>query len=68
MVVDEVRGKQPGAVEAAAVLLGSFREAAFVTADLPALAEQLVRSWDRHGPQGRAAGNVGRRDSVDAVR
>ncbi|MFH8727607.1 PP2C family protein-serine/threonine phosphatase [Streptomyces termitum] len=48
IVVGDVQGKGLPAVEAASVLLGSFREAAYTAPDLPALARRLETSMARY--------------------
>ncbi|MFE6886749.1 PP2C family protein-serine/threonine phosphatase [Streptomyces sp. NPDC057694] len=48
MMIGDVQGKGLGAVETAAVLLGSFREGAYSAPDLPALARNLETTMDRH--------------------
>ncbi len=58
LAVGDVRGKGLGAVEAVAVVLGAFREAADTEPTLEALAQRLERSLAREGT---------RRDSLDAV-
>ncbi|MEU9002912.1 PP2C family protein-serine/threonine phosphatase [Streptomyces sp. NPDC048551] len=58
LVVGDVRGKGLGAVEAVAVVLGAFREAAETEPTLEALAQRLERALAREGV---------RRDSLDAV-
>ncbi|GAA3266779.1 membrane protein [Streptomyces lavendulae subsp. lavendulae] len=58
LAVGDVRGKGLGAVEAVAVVLGAFREAADTEPTLEALAERLERALAREGV---------RRDSLDAV-
>ncbi|MEV6570645.1 PP2C family protein-serine/threonine phosphatase [Streptomyces sp. NPDC051577] len=58
LVVGDVRGKGLGAVEAVAVVLGAFREAAEYEPTLGALAQRLERALAREGT---------RRDSLDAV-
>lgn len=58
VVVGDVRGKGLGAVEAVAVVLGAFREAAETEPTLEALAQRLERALAREGT---------RRDSLDAV-
>ncbi|MFJ3961941.1 PP2C family protein-serine/threonine phosphatase [Streptomyces sp. NPDC090036] len=58
LAVGDVRGKGLGAVEAVAVVLGAFREAADTEATLEALAQRLERALAREGT---------RRDSLDAV-
>ncbi|MER6251212.1 PP2C family protein-serine/threonine phosphatase [Streptomyces sp. NPDC001584] len=58
LAVGDVRGKGLGAVEAVAVVLGAFREAADTEPTLEALAQRLERALAREGV---------RRDSLDAV-
>lgn len=58
LAVGDVRGKGLGAVEAVAVVLGAFREAAETEPTLEALAQRLERALAREGV---------RRDSLDAV-
>lgn len=58
LAVGDVRGKGLGAVEAVAVVLGAFREAADTEPTLEALAQRLERALNREGI---------RRDSLDAV-
>lgn len=58
LVVGDVRGKGLGAVEAVAVVLGAFREAAETEPTLEALAQRLERALAREGV---------RRDTLDAV-
>ncbi|MFJ4861425.1 PP2C family protein-serine/threonine phosphatase [Streptomyces sp. NPDC088748] len=58
LAVGDVRGKGLGAVEAVAVVLGAFREAADTEPTLEALAQRLERALTREGT---------RRDSLDAV-
>nr|WP_301374612.1 PP2C family protein-serine/threonine phosphatase [Streptomyces xanthophaeus] len=58
LAVGDVRGKGLGAVEAVAVVLGAFREAAETEPTLEALAQRLERALAREGT---------RRDSLDAV-
>ncbi len=58
LAVGDVRGKGLGAVEAVAVVLGAFREAADTEATLEGLARRLERALAREGQ---------RRDSLDAV-
>ncbi|MFI5829341.1 PP2C family protein-serine/threonine phosphatase [Streptomyces sp. NPDC051578] len=58
LVVGDVRGKGLEAVEAVAVVLGAFREAAETEPTLEALAQRLERALAREGV---------RRDSLDAV-
>lgn len=58
LAVGDVRGKGLGAVEAVAVVLGAFREAAETEPTLEALALRLERALAREGI---------RRDSLDAV-
>ncbi|MFD5148016.1 PP2C family protein-serine/threonine phosphatase [Streptomyces sp. NPDC058401] len=58
LAVGDVRGKGLGAVEAVAVVLGAFREAAENEPTLEGVAGRLERALAREG---------GRRDSLDAV-
>lgn len=58
LAVGDVRGKGMGAVEAVAVVLGAFREAAETEPTLEALAQRLERALAREGT---------RRDGLDAV-
>ncbi|MEU8777422.1 PP2C family protein-serine/threonine phosphatase [Streptomyces sp. NPDC048606] len=58
LAVGDVRGKGLGAVEAVAVVLGAFREAADTEETLEGLAGRLERALAREG---------GRRDGLDAV-
>ncbi|WP_330335104.1 serine/threonine-protein phosphatase [Streptomyces sp. NBC_00536] len=58
LAVGDVRGKGLGAVEAVAVVLGAFREAAEQEAALEGVARRLERALAREG---------NRRDSLDAV-
>nr|WP_037864235.1 PP2C family protein-serine/threonine phosphatase [Streptomyces sp. NRRL S-237] len=58
LAVGDVRGKGLGAVEAVAVVLGAFREAADTEPTLEALAQRLERALAREGT---------RRDSLDVV-
>ncbi|MEV6727157.1 MULTISPECIES: PP2C family protein-serine/threonine phosphatase [unclassified Streptomyces] len=58
LAVGDVRGKGLGAVEAVAVVLGAFREAAETEPTLEGLAQRLERALAREGT---------RRDSLDAV-
>ncbi|MFC9297872.1 PP2C family protein-serine/threonine phosphatase [Streptomyces sp. NPDC057011] len=58
LAVGDVRGKGLGAVEAVAVVLGAFREAAESEPTLEAVAHRLERALAREGT---------RRDSLDAV-
>ncbi|MFG2876345.1 PP2C family protein-serine/threonine phosphatase [Streptomyces sp. NPDC048337] len=58
LAVGDVRGKGLGAVEAVAVVLGAFREAAESEPTLEAVAQRLERALAREGT---------RRDSLDAV-
>ncbi|MGI5376838.1 PP2C family protein-serine/threonine phosphatase [Streptomyces sp. CA-251387] len=48
VIVGDVQGKGLGAVEAAAALLGTFREAAYHEADLTAVAARLEVRMQRH--------------------
>ncbi|OON75662.1 hypothetical protein B1H18_22605 [Streptomyces tsukubensis] len=57
LVVGDVRGKGLGAVEAVAVVIGSFREAAEQETSLEAVAQRLDRALAREGT---------RRDGLDA--
>ncbi|MGW0394554.1 PP2C family protein-serine/threonine phosphatase [Streptomyces sp. NPDC003042] len=58
LAVGDVRGKGMGAVEAVAVVLGAFREAAETEPTLEGVAQRLERALAREGT---------RRDSLDAV-
>ncbi|MFJ3927901.1 PP2C family protein-serine/threonine phosphatase [Streptomyces sp. NPDC090022] len=58
LAVGDVRGKGLGAVEAVAVVLGAFREAAELEPTLEGVAQRLERALAREGT---------RRDSLDAV-
>ncbi|MFC5021893.1 PP2C family protein-serine/threonine phosphatase, partial [Streptomyces coeruleoprunus] len=58
LVVGDVRGKGMGAVEAVAVVIGAFREAAEHETSLEAVAQRLERALAREGT---------RRDGLDAV-
>ncbi|MBT2478506.1 serine/threonine-protein phosphatase [Streptomyces sp. ISL-94] len=58
LAVGDVRGKGLGAVEAVAVVLGAFREAAETEPTLEAVAQRLERALAREGT---------RRDGLDAV-
>ncbi|MER5930372.1 PP2C family protein-serine/threonine phosphatase [Streptomyces sp. NPDC002054] len=58
LAVGDVRGKGMGAVEAVAVVLGAFREAAEWEPSLEGVAQRLERALAREGT---------RRDSLDAV-
>lgn len=58
LVVGDVRGKGLGAVEAVAVVLGAFREAAEQESSLEGVASRLERALTREGT---------RRDELDAV-
>ncbi|WP_329381753.1 serine/threonine-protein phosphatase [Streptomyces sp. NBC_01351] len=58
LAVGDVRGKGLGAVEAVAVVLGAFREAAETEPTLEGVAQRLERALAREGA---------RRDSLDAV-
>ncbi|MDG4862013.1 PP2C family protein-serine/threonine phosphatase [Streptomyces sp. T-3] len=58
LIVGDVRGKGLGAVEAVAVVIGAFREAAEQEATLEAVAQRLERALAREGT---------RRDGLDAV-
>ncbi|MEU8436192.1 PP2C family protein-serine/threonine phosphatase [Streptomyces sp. NPDC029216] len=58
LAVGDVRGKGLGAVEAVAVVLGAFREAAETEPTLEGLAQRLERALAREGT---------RRDGLDAV-
>ncbi|MFC7310185.1 PP2C family protein-serine/threonine phosphatase [Streptomyces monticola] len=57
LIVGDVRGKGLGAVEAVAVVIGAFREAAEQEATLEAVAQRLERALAREGT---------RRDGLDA--
>ncbi|GGZ89094.1 membrane protein [Streptomyces subrutilus] len=48
LMIGDVQGKGLGAVECAAVLLGSFRESAYVEPDLPSIARKLETSMRHH--------------------
>lgn len=48
MMIGDVQGKGLGAVESAAVLLGSFRESAYGEDDLPGVARKLEASMRHH--------------------
>jgi serine phosphatase RsbU (regulator of sigma subunit) len=54
LLIGDVCGKGLPAVEIAAVMLASFREAAHDEPDLPQLARRLERSMDRHTEQSTA--------------
>ncbi|KUL33586.1 PP2C family protein-serine/threonine phosphatase [Streptomyces regalis] len=56
VIVGDVQGKGLGAVEAAAALLGTFREAAYHEADLTTIAVRLEVRMQRHIRMGRALG------------
>ncbi|WP_435849238.1 PP2C family protein-serine/threonine phosphatase [Streptomyces lavendulocolor] len=58
LVVGDVRGKGMGAVEAVAVVIGAFREAAEQESSLEGVAQRLERALAREGT---------RRDGLDAV-
>ncbi|MDN3296466.1 PP2C family protein-serine/threonine phosphatase [Streptomyces ficellus] len=58
LVVGDVRGKGMGAVEAVAVVIGAFREAAEHESSLEGVAQRLERALAREGT---------RRDGLDAV-
>ncbi|MFF8384265.1 PP2C family protein-serine/threonine phosphatase [Streptomyces kanasensis] len=58
LVVGDVRGKGLGAVEAVAIVIGAFREAAEQESSLEAVAQRLERALAREGT---------RRDGLDAV-
>jgi serine phosphatase RsbU (regulator of sigma subunit) len=58
LVVGDVKGKGLEAVQLAATVLGSFRQAAFTQEDLPSLAAELDRSASRQ---------LGEKDFVTAV-
>ncbi|WP_455353165.1 PP2C family protein-serine/threonine phosphatase [Streptomyces sp. SYSU K217416] len=58
LVVGDVRGKGLDAVEAVAILIGAFREAAEQESSLEGVAQRLERALTREGT---------RRDSLDAV-
>ncbi|MFB7511657.1 PP2C family protein-serine/threonine phosphatase [Streptomyces sp. NPDC056144] len=49
LMVGDVQGKGLGAVEASALLLGSFRESAYTADDLPEVARRLDATMRRHG-------------------
>nr|WP_237331702.1 PP2C family protein-serine/threonine phosphatase [Streptomyces mexicanus] len=51
LLVGDVRGKGLVAVETAAAILGTFREAAYDEPDLVALARRMERSMSRHAAQ-----------------
>jgi hypothetical protein len=51
MIVGDVQGKGLSAVEAASVLLGSFREAAYDEPDLPGLVDRLETGMRRYSEQ-----------------
>ncbi|MEU5211659.1 PP2C family protein-serine/threonine phosphatase [Streptomyces sp. NPDC020742] len=51
LLIADVRGKGMGAVSAVSVLLGAFREAAEVEAELPALADRMERALLRESEQ-----------------
>ncbi|MFE6224841.1 PP2C family protein-serine/threonine phosphatase [Streptomyces sp. NPDC057854] len=58
IMLGDVQGKGLPAVEAASLLLGSFREAAYTAPDLPAIAQRLEASMARYAeraPQSEAA-------------
>ncbi len=58
IMLGDVQGKGLAAVEAASLLLGSFREAAYTAPDLPAIAERLEASMARYAeraPESTAA-------------
>jgi serine phosphatase RsbU (regulator of sigma subunit) len=48
VLVGDVQGKGLEAVETAAIVVGTFREAAYDEPDLPAVGERLERALDRH--------------------
>ncbi|MGW6404607.1 PP2C family protein-serine/threonine phosphatase [Streptomyces sp. NPDC055134] len=54
VMIGDVRGKGLPAVEAAAVMMGAFREAAHDAPDLPALAARLEASIQRYATQAQA--------------
>lgn len=56
VLVGDVQGKGLGAVEAAAALLGTFREAAYHEPDLATVAERLEIRMRRHGVHVTALG------------
>ncbi|MGW0420266.1 PP2C family protein-serine/threonine phosphatase [Streptomyces sp. NPDC003015] len=56
VLVGDVQGKGLGAVEAAAALLGTFREAAYHEPDLATVAERLEIRVNRHGAHVTALG------------
>ncbi len=47
LIIGDVQGKGLGAVKTAAAVLGAFREAAYETPELPALADRIERSLGR---------------------
>ncbi|MFJ6423197.1 PP2C family protein-serine/threonine phosphatase [Streptomyces hydrogenans] len=58
IMLGDVQGKGLPAVEAASLLLGSFREAAYTAPDLPAIAQRLEASMARYAeraPESEAA-------------
>ncbi|MFF5504907.1 PP2C family protein-serine/threonine phosphatase [Streptomyces roseolus] len=58
IMIGDVQGKGLPAVEAASLLLGSFREAAYTAPDLPAIAQRLEASMARYAeraPESEAA-------------
>ncbi|MFJ6246919.1 MULTISPECIES: PP2C family protein-serine/threonine phosphatase [unclassified Streptomyces] len=58
IMLGDVQGKALAAVEAASLLLGSFREAAYTASGLPAIAERLEASMARYAeraPESTAA-------------
>ncbi|MFD8011639.1 PP2C family protein-serine/threonine phosphatase, partial [Streptomyces sp. NPDC059762] len=58
IMLGDVQGKGLPAVEAASLLLGSFREAAYTAPDLPAIAQRLEESMARYAeraPESEAA-------------
>ncbi|MFF7970633.1 SpoIIE family protein phosphatase [Streptomyces sp. NPDC007905] len=61
VLVGDVQGKGLGAVETAAALLGTFREAGYHEADLATVAERLEVRMDRHRRHTTALG----RDDAD---
>ncbi|MFI9170719.1 PP2C family protein-serine/threonine phosphatase [Streptomyces lincolnensis] len=82
VLLGDVQGKGLGAVEAAAALLGTFREAAYHEPDLATVAERLEIRMRRHGIHRTALGRedgdrfatavllgfpAGERDVVEAV-
>ncbi|WP_406432485.1 PP2C family protein-serine/threonine phosphatase [Streptomyces sp. NBC_01589] len=55
IMIGDVRGKGLPAVEAAAVMMGAFREAVHDASDLPALAARLETSIRRYAAQAQAS-------------